>query len=81
MTQPFPLAQLQATCRGGGNVLVATDTGGRVLEVCHLLEQMWSTRESGLSAYTLAVLGNTAFHVVHFARQMVSKGDEGLVVG
>lgn len=72
------VAQLQATCRGGGNVLVATDTGGRVLEVCHLLEQMWSTRESGLSAYTLAVLGNTSFHVIQFARQMIEWMSEKL---
>uniref|UniRef100_A0A2P2I4M9 Cleavage and polyadenylation specificity factor subunit 2 n=3 Tax=Hirondellea gigas TaxID=1518452 RepID=A0A2P2I4M9_9CRUS len=72
------VGQLQTTCRGGGNVLVATDTGGRVLEICHLLEQMWSTRESGLSAYTLAVLSNTSYHVMHFARQMIEWMSEKL---
>ncbi|KAF2359510.1 Zn-dependent metallo-hydrolase RNA specificity domain [Trinorchestia longiramus] len=72
------VSQLQTTCRGGGNVLVATDTAGRVLEICHLLEQMWSTRESGLSAYTLAVLSNTSYHVMHFAKQMIEWMSEKL---
>lgn len=65
-------AQLQETCRNGGNVLIATDTGGRVLEMTHMLEQMWNTKESGLAAYSLAILSNTGYHVIHFAKQMVS---------
>lgn len=52
-------------------MLVATDTGGRVLEMTHMLEQMWNTKESGLSAYSLAILSNTGYHVIHFAKQMV----------
>lgn len=70
-TQCYISAQLQETCRNGGNVLIATDTGGRVLEMTHMLEQMWTTRESGLSAYSLAILSNTGYHVIHFAKQMV----------
>lgn len=72
------VAQLQETCRNGGNVLVATDTGGRVLEMTHMLEQMWSTRESGLSAYSLAILSNTGYHVIHFAKQMIEWMSEKL---
>lgn len=53
-------------------MLVATDTGGRVLEMTHMLEQMWNTKESGLAAYSLAILSNTGYHVIHFAKQMVS---------
>ncbi|KAG7164338.1 cleavage and polyadenylation specificity factor subunit 2-like [Homarus americanus] len=62
----------------GGNVLVATDTGGRVLEMTHMLEQMWSTRESGLSAYSLCILSNTGYHVIHFAKQMIEWMSEKL---
>ncbi|ROT74637.1 probable cleavage and polyadenylation specificity factor subunit 2 [Penaeus vannamei] len=72
------VAQLQETCRNGGNVLIATDTGGRVLEMTHMLEQMWSTRESGLSAYSLAILSNTGYHVIHFAKQMIEWMSEKL---
>ncbi|CAL4082920.1 unnamed protein product [Meganyctiphanes norvegica] len=72
------VAQLQETCRMGGNVLVATDTGGRVLEMTHMLEQMWNTRETGLSAYSLAILSNTGYHVVHFAKQMIEWMSERL---
>jgi len=72
------VGQLQATCRRGGNVLMATDTGGRTLEICHLLDQMWGTRESGMSAYTLAVLSNTGYHVVHHAKQMIEWMSEKL---
>lgn len=60
-------------------MLVATDTAGRVLEMTHMLEQMWSTKESGLSAYTLAILSNTGYHAIHFAKQMVN--DNYLVLG
>ncbi|XP_045595485.1 probable cleavage and polyadenylation specificity factor subunit 2 [Procambarus clarkii] len=72
------VAQLQETCRAGGNVLIATDTGGRVLEMTHMLEQMWSTRESGLSAYSLCILSNTGYHVIHFAKQMIEWMSEKL---
>ncbi|KAK4320479.1 hypothetical protein Pmani_008645 [Petrolisthes manimaculis] len=72
------VAQLQETCRNGGNVLIATDTGGRVLEITHMLEQMWSTRESGLSAYSLCILSNTGYHVIHFAKQMIEWMSEKL---
>ncbi|KAK8393691.1 hypothetical protein O3P69_006784 [Scylla paramamosain] len=72
------VAQLQETCRNGGNVLVATDTGGRVLEMTHMLEQMWNTKESGLSAYSLAILSNTGYHVIHFAKQMIEWMSEKL---
>ncbi|KAK8393685.1 hypothetical protein O3P69_006781 [Scylla paramamosain] len=37
--------------------------GGNVL--------MWNTKESGLSAYSLAILSNTVYHVIHFAKQMI----------
>lgn len=77
----LPTAQLQETCRNGGNVLVATDTGGRVLEMTHMLEQMWNTKESGLSAYSLAILSNTGYHVIHFAKQMVGCSRRILVSG
>ncbi|XP_076039081.1 cleavage and polyadenylation specificity factor subunit 2 [Oratosquilla oratoria] len=72
------VGQLQETCRGGGNVLVATDTGGRVLEMAHMLEQMWGTRESGLAAYSLAILSNVSYHVVTFAKQMIEWMSEKL---
>ncbi|KAK7074959.1 cleavage and polyadenylation specificity factor subunit 2 [Halocaridina rubra] len=72
------VAQLQETCRNGGNVLIATDTGGRVLEMTHMLEDMWNTRESGLAAYSLAILSNTGYHVIHFAKQMIEWMSEKL---
>ncbi|RXG68189.1 putative cleavage and polyadenylation specificity factor subunit 2 [Armadillidium vulgare] len=73
------VAQLQDTCRTGGSVLVATDTAGRVLEMTHMLEQMWSTKESGLSAYTLAILSNTGYHAIHFAKQMIEWMSDKLI--
>ena len=33
-------------CRGGGNVLVAVDTAGRVLELAHMMDQLWGNKAS-----------------------------------
>ena len=30
--------------RGGGNVLVAVDTAGRVLELAHMMDQLWGNK-------------------------------------
>lgn len=59
------------TMRNDGNVLVAVDTAGRMLELVQLLDQMWRTTESGLSPYSLALLNNVSFNVVEFAKSQV----------
>ncbi|XP_041353692.1 cleavage and polyadenylation specificity factor subunit 2-like [Gigantopelta aegis] len=59
------------TMRNDGNVLVAVDTAGRMLELAHLLDQMWRSAESGLSPYSLALLNNVSYNVVEFAKSQV----------
>ncbi|XP_071079968.1 cleavage and polyadenylation specificity factor subunit 2-like [Haliotis cracherodii] len=59
------------TMRNDGNVLVAVDTAGRMLELAQLLDQMWRSAESGLSPYSLALLNNVSFNVVEFAKSQV----------
>ncbi|XP_013384817.1 cleavage and polyadenylation specificity factor subunit 2 [Lingula anatina] len=59
------------TMRGSGNVLICLDTAGRVLELALLLDQMWRTQESGLTAYSLALLNNVSYNVVEFAKSQV----------
>lgn len=59
------------TMRNDGNVLVAVDTAGRMLELVQLLDQMWRTTESGLSPYSLALLNNVSFNVIEFAKSQV----------
>lgn len=59
------------TMRSDGNVLVAVDTAGRMLELAQLLDQMWRTSESGLSPYSLALLNNVSFNVVEFAKSQI----------
>lgn len=63
--------QILRTVRDGGNVLIATDTAGRCLELAHLLEQIWQNQESGLMAYSLALLNNVSENVVDFAKSLV----------
>uniref|UniRef100_A0A6V7ING6 Cleavage and polyadenylation specificity factor subunit 2 n=1 Tax=Bracon brevicornis TaxID=1563983 RepID=A0A6V7ING6_9HYME len=57
--------------RGGGNVLVGVDTAGRVLELAHMLDQLWRNKESGLLAYSLALLNNVSYNVVEFAKSQI----------
>ncbi|GFO32279.1 cleavage and polyadenylation specificity factor subunit 2-like [Plakobranchus ocellatus] len=59
------------TMRNDGNVLVAVDTAGRMLELAQLMDQMWRNSESGLTAYSLALLNNVSFNVVEFAKSQV----------
>lgn len=59
------------TLRNNGNVLIAVDTAGRVLELSQLLDQMWRSQVSGLTAYSLAMLNNVSYNVVEFAKSQV----------
>jgi hypothetical protein len=35
-----------------------------VLELAHMVDQLWSNKDSGLLAYSLALLNNVAFNMV-----------------
>lgn len=59
------------TMRKDGNVLIAVDTAGRVVELSLLLDQLWRNQDSGLCAYNLALLNNVSFNVVEFAKSQV----------
>ncbi|KAK2191744.1 hypothetical protein NP493_46g01093 [Ridgeia piscesae] len=65
------MTNILQTMRNNGNVLVAVDTAGRVLELAQLLDQMWRTQESGLMAYSLALLNNVSYNVIEFAKSQV----------
>lgn len=67
----FLPANILQTLRSSGNVLVAVDTAGRVLELAHMLDQLWRNKESGLLAYSLALINNVAYNVVEFAKSQV----------
>ncbi len=66
------LANILQTLRNGGNVLITVDTAGRVLELIHMLDQLWRNKDSGLIAYSLALLNNVSYNVVEFAKSQVS---------
>ncbi|CAL1299591.1 unnamed protein product [Larinioides sclopetarius] len=59
------------TLRNGGNVLIAVDTAGRVLELAHMMDQIWRSQDSGLMSYSLALLNNVSYNVVEFAKSQV----------
>ncbi|CAF1318906.1 unnamed protein product [Rotaria sordida] len=65
------LTTILETMRRDGNVLICVDTAGRVLELALLLEQLWRNEQSGLFAYSLALLNNFSFQVIEFARSQV----------
>lgn len=59
------------TLRSDGNVLIAVDTAGRVLELAQLLDQIWRTKDAGLGTYPLALLNNVSYNVVEFSKSQV----------
>lgn len=65
------MTNILQTLRNNGNVLVSVDTAGRVLELAHMLDQLWRNKESGLLAYSLALLSNVSYNVVEFAKSQI----------
>lgn len=65
------MTNILQTLRNNGNVLLAVDTAGRVLELAHMLDQLWRNKESGLLAYSLALLNNVSYNVVEFAKSQI----------
>jgi fructose-specific phosphotransferase system component IIB len=65
------VANVLETLRGDGNVLIAVDTAGRVLELAQLLDQIWRTKDAGLGVYSLALLNNVSYNVVEFSKSQV----------
>lgn len=65
------MTNILSTFRNGGNVLIAVDTAGRVLELSHMLDQLWRTSGSGLSPYSLAMLNTVSYNVIEFAKSQV----------
>nr|XP_023012398.1 probable cleavage and polyadenylation specificity factor subunit 2 isoform X1 [Leptinotarsa decemlineata]XP_023012405.1 probable cleavage and polyadenylation specificity factor subunit 2 isoform X2 [Leptinotarsa decemlineata] len=65
------MTNILQTLRNNGNVLIAVDTAGRVLELAHMLDQLWRNKESGLLAYSLALLTNVSYNVVEFAKSQI----------
>ncbi|XP_035228825.1 cleavage and polyadenylation specificity factor subunit 2-like, partial [Stegodyphus dumicola] len=65
------MTNILKTLRSNGNVLIAVDTSGRVLELSHMMDQLWRSKDSGLMAYSLALLNNVSYNVVEFAKSQV----------
>lgn len=59
------------TLRGGGNILIPCDTAGRVLEIAYMLDQIWRSKEYGLSAYSLALVSHVAVKMTDIAMSTV----------
>ena len=68
-----------STLRNNGNVLVCVDTAGRVLELAHMLNHVWSKKDSGLLTYSLALLNYVAESVVDYAKVQIEWMSETLM--
>uniref|UniRef100_A0A914CJ17 Cleavage and polyadenylation specificity factor subunit 2 n=1 Tax=Acrobeloides nanus TaxID=290746 RepID=A0A914CJ17_9BILA len=65
------VTKLLGTVRDGGDVMIVIDTAGRVLEIAHLLDQLWQNSEAGLMTYNLVMLSHVASSVVESAKSQV----------
>ena len=45
-----------------------------IIHLCDLQDQMWRNQESGLCAYSIALLNCVSYNVVEFAKSQVSCG-------
>ncbi|KAL5273884.1 CPSF2 family protein [Megaselia abdita] len=65
------MTNILQTMRNNGNVLITVDTAGRVLELAHMLDQLWKNRDSGLMAYSIALLNYVSYNVIEFAKSQI----------
>lgn len=65
------VTQLISTLRDGGDCLLVIDSAGRVLEIAHLLDQMWQNPDVGLSTYNLVMLSSVASSVIEAAKSQI----------
>lgn len=63
------LEDIMQTLRNGGNVLLPTDTAGRVLELLMCIDQYWSYHRLG--NYSVALLNNVSYNTVEFAKSQL----------
>lgn len=73
------LENILKTLRNDGNVLICTDTAGRVLEIAHFLDQLWKNENSGLFSYTIALLNHVSISVIEFAKSQVEWMNDKIV--
>jgi len=73
------MSNILQTLRSGGNAMIAVDTAGRVLELSHMLDQLWNNKESGLMAYSLALLNHVGYTVIESAKSQIEWMSEKLM--
>merc|ERR1711971_1099561 len=61
------------------NILTTLRGGGHMLELAHMMDQLRGNKDSGLLAYSLALLNNVAFNVVEFAKSQIDWMSEKLM--
>ncbi|KAL7669013.1 hypothetical protein ACOME3_009689 [Neoechinorhynchus agilis] len=61
-----------------GDVLICSDTAGRVLEIMFVLNQAWNSDKKKLRNFPLVFLSHCAYNTVDFAKSMVEWMTEGL---
>lgn len=67
------------TLGNNGNMLIAVDTAGRVLELAHMLDQLWRNKDFGLQSHPLCLLNNVSYNVVEFAKSQIEWMSEKLM--
>lgn len=69
---------IQDALRKGGNILIACDTAGRVLEIACMLDHIWRNKESGLSAYSLALVNNVAVKMIDITTTLIESMSDNI---
>ena len=73
------IATVMETVRNGGNCLLPTETGGRLLELMQLLGKHWL--DNKLGNYHLIVLSHMAHNIPEFGRMQLEWMSDGLSRG
>ncbi|KAA8499184.1 Cleavage and polyadenylation specificity factor subunit 2 [Porphyridium purpureum] len=64
------VAPVEAALRRGCNVLIPTDTAGRIVELALAFDELWTEKKYG-KLYSLCVVHSVAYNTFEFARSMI----------
>lgn len=67
------------TFRGDGNILLCTDTAGRMLELAFFLESLWNNPSSSLYTYPIALLTHVSLSTIELAKSQVEWMNDKIV--
>lgn len=72
-------SSIQQALKRGGSVMIPTSVGSRVLEVIHMLDDLWTNNQNPQSGVTLVLLSHLGARLLNYASSMLEWMSPGII--